>query len=192
MLRLSLITVSFTLPLFAEIDFARDVRPILNANCTACHGGVKEAGEVSFIYRELALGKGESGNPVIVPGNPDASEMIKRIESTDPDEIMPKPEHGPALAKFQIDILRQWIKEGAKWGEHWAFVHPEKHPLPPVQQTDWPIRNLDHFILAQLESEKLKPSRTADPEQWLRRASFDLIGLPPTLEEIEAFKKSRF
>lgn len=190
MLRLSLITVSFTLPLFAEIDFARDVRPILNANCTACHGGVKEAGEVSFIYRELALGKGESGNPVIVPGNPDASEMIKRIESTDPDEIMPKPEHGPALAKFQIDILRQWIKEGAKWGEHWAFVHPEKHPLPPVQQTDWPIRNLDHFILAQLESEKLKPSRTADPEQWLRRASFDLIGLPPTLEEIEAFKKA--
>lgn len=173
-----------------EIDFARDVRPILNANCTACHGGVKEAGEVSFIYRELALGKGESGNPVIVPGNPDASEMIKRIESTDPDEIMPKPEHGPALAKFQIDILRQWIKEGAKWGEHWAFVQPEKHPLPPVQQTDWPIRNLDHFILARLESEKIKPSRVADPEQWLRRASFDLVGLPPSLEEIETFKKA--
>lgn len=175
---------------FAEIDFARDVRPILNANCTACHGGVKEAGEVSFIYRDKALGKGESGKPVIVPGNPDASEMIARIISTDPDEIMPKPEHGPALAKFQIDILRQWIKEGAKWGEHWSFVPPEKHPLPPVKKTDWTIRDLDHFILARLEAENLNPSRVADPEQWLRRASFDLIGLPPTLEEIEVFKKS--
>lgn len=183
-------TIALSHSLNAEIDFARDVRPILNANCTACHGGVKEAGEVSFIYRDRALGKGESGKPVIVPGNPDASEMIARITSTDPDEIMPKPEHGPALAKFQIDILRQWIKEGAKWGEHWSFVAPEKHSLPPVKKADWPIRDLDHFILARLESEKLKPSRVADPEQWLRRASFDIIGLPPTIEEIDAFKKA--
>jgi hypothetical protein len=174
----------------AEVDFARDIRPILNANCTACHGGVKEAGEVSFIYRDLALGKGESGKSVIVPGNPDASEMIIRITSTDPDEIMPKPEHGPALAKFQIDILRQWIKEGAKWGEHWSFVAPEKHSLPTVKKADWPIRDLDHFILARLESENLKPSHVGSPEQWLRRASFDLIGLPPTLEEMDAFKKA--
>lgn len=185
---ISLIYLSHSL--HAEIDFARDVRPILNANCTACHGGVKEAGDVSFIYRERALGKGESGKPVIVPGNPDASEMIARIVSTDPDEIMPKPEHGPPLAKFQINILRQWIQEGAKWGEHWSFVPPDKHPLPSVKKTDWPIRDLDHFILARLESENLNPSRVAKPEQWLRRASFDLIGLPPTLEEIEVFKKS--
>lgn len=182
--------ISLSHPSNAEIDFARDVRPILNANCTACHGGVKEAGDVSFIYRDRALGIGESGNPVIVPGNPDASEMIKRIISTDPDEIMPKPDHGPPLAKFQIDILRQWIKEGAKWGEHWSFVPPVKHPLPSLKKTDWPIRDLDHFILARLEAENLSPSRVADPEQWLRRASFDLIGLPPSLEEIEAFKKS--
>jgi len=174
--------------LHAEIDFARDVRPILNANCVACHGGVKEAGEVSFIYRDLALGKGESGKPVIVPGNPEASEMILRITSSDPDEIMPKPEHGPPLATFQIDILRQWIREGAKWGEHGLFVQPKKHPLPSVKKTDWPIRELDHFILARLESENLSPSRVAKPEQWLRRASFDLIGLPPTLEEIDSFK----
>lgn len=174
----------------AEIDFARDVRPILNANCTACHGGVKEAGDVSFIYRDRAIGKGESGKPVIVPGNPDASEMIARIVSTDPDEIMPKPEHGPPLAKFQIEILRQWIREGATWGEHWSFVAPVKHPLPAVEKTDWPIRALDHFILARLEAEGLTPSGVAAPEQWLRRASFDLIGLPPTIPEIEAFKKS--
>ncbi len=174
----------------AEIDFARDVRPILNANCTACHGGVKEAGEVSFVYRELALGKGESGKPVIVAGNPEASEMIARITSTDPDEIMPKPEHGPALAKFQIDILRQWIKEGAKWGEHWSFVPPVKHTLATVKKADWPIRDLDRFILARIESENLRPSPVAEPEQWLRRASFDLIGLPPTIGEIDAFKKA--
>ena len=174
----------------AEIDFAREIRPMLNANCTACHGGVKEAAGVSFIYRDLALGKGKSGKLVIVPGNPDASEMIARVESADPDEIMPKPEHGPALAKHQIDLLRQWIKEGAKWGEHWSFVAPEKHPLPPVVKSDWPIRELDHFILARLEAEKLAPSPTADPAQWLRRASFDLIGLPPAIEELDAFQQA--
>lgn len=173
-----------------EVDFARDIRPILNANCTACHGGVKEAGEVSFIYRDKALGKGESGKPVIVPGKPDASEMIARITSKDPDEIMPKPEHGPPLSQIQIDLLRQWISEGAKWGEHWSFVAPENHPLPAVSKKDWPRHSLDHFILARLDSEKLQPSRPADPAQWLRRASFDLIGLPPSIEEIDAFQQA--
>ncbi len=177
-------------PLFAEIDFARDIRPLLNANCTACHGGVKEAGEVSFIYRNQALGKGESGKPVIVPGNPDASEMIARITSTDPDEIMPKPEHGPPLSKEQIATLRQWITEGAKWGEHWSFVPPEKHALPVVKNADWPRRDLDHFILARLEAEKLQPARQAKPEEWLRRASLDLIGLPPSIAELDAFAKA--
>ena len=179
-----------SIPLEAAVDFARDVRPILNANCTACHGGVKEAGEVSFIYRDKALGKGESGKPVIVPGKPDASEMIARITSKDPDEVMPKPEHGPPLSSAQIATLRQWITEGAKWGEHWSFVAPENHPRPPVRKTDWPIRGLDHFILGRLESEKLNPSPAADPAQWLRRASFDLTGLPPTIDELDAFQKA--
>ena len=185
--------ISLVLPTVAasaEVDFARDIRPILNANCTACHGGVKEAGNVSFIYRELALGKGDSGKPVIVPGNPDASEMIVRIESKDPDDVMPKPEHGPPLAKEQIELVRQWIKEGAKWGEHWSFVAPVKHQPPTVQEKGWPIRELDQFILARLEKEKLAPAPAAAPEQWLRRASFDLTGLPPTLEELDAFAKA--
>jgi hypothetical protein len=177
-------------PAQAEIDFARDIRPILNANCTACHGGVKEAGGVSFIYRDLALGNGESGKPVIVPGDPQASEMIVRVESRAPDDIMPKPEHGPPLAKHQVEILRQWIKEGAKWGEHWSFVPPANHPLPLVEKTDWPIRDLDRFILARLEAEKLTPSPATGPSQWLRRASFDLIGLPPTIAELDAFQQA--
>ncbi|MCB1133055.1 MAG: hypothetical protein KDN05_18170, partial [Verrucomicrobiae bacterium] len=111
----------------AEVDFARDVRPILNAHCTACHGGVKEAGDVSFIYRDKALGKGESGKPVIVPGDPDASEMMRRILTRDPDDVMPKPEHGPPLPAAEAETIRQWIREGAPWGEHWSFVAPAAH-----------------------------------------------------------------
>ncbi len=190
MLRLPLLIIALSLPLAAEVDFSRDIRPLLNKHCTACHGGVKEAGEVSFIYRELALGKGESGKPVIVPGNPDASEMIVRILSKDPDDVMPKPEHGPPLQKHEVDLLRQWIKEGAKWGEHWSFVPPKNHPVPEVKQTDWPKHDLDRFILARLEKENLNPSKHASPEAWLRRASFDLIGLPPTVEELDAFRKA--
>lgn len=177
-------------PVLGEVDFSREVRPLLNKHCTACHGGVKEAGEVSFIYRDRALGKGESGKNVIIPGDPDASEMIVRILSSDPDEIMPKPEHGPPLARQEVELLRQWIKEGAKWGEHWSFVAPQNHPLPEVKLEDWPKRDLDRFILARLDKEKLQPSKQATPEAWLRRASFDLIGLPPTLEEIDAFQKA--
>lgn len=177
-------------PLIAAVDFNRDVQPILNKNCVACHGGVKEAGEVSFIYRDKVLGKGESGKFVVVPGKPEQSEMIARIITDNPDDLMPKPDHGPRLSQREVETLRQWIKEGAKWGEHWAFVAPEKHPLPPVKNADWPKRDLDHFILSRLESERLTPSPVADPEQWLRRASFDLIGLPPTIQEIDAFKNA--
>jgi hypothetical protein len=187
---IALALLFLTVPLQAGLDFARDIRPILNANCTACHGGVKEAGEVSFIYRDKALGKGESGKFVIVPGKPDASEMIARITSKDPDDIMPKPEHGPPLSQYQIDTLRQWITEGAQWGEHWSFVAPINHPLPTVSETDWPVRDLDHFILGRLDAEKLQPSPAADPAQWLRRASFDLIGLPPTIAELDAFQQA--
>jgi hypothetical protein len=175
------------LPAAAKIDFAKEVRPILNAHCTACHGGVKEAGEVSFIYRDKALGKGKSGNPIIVPGDPDASEMMVRILSTDPDEVMPKPEHGPPLPAHEVETLRQWIKEGAEWGEHWAFVAPQTHQPPAVKDTAWPRNDIDRFLLARMESEGFAPSKEADKAALLRRASLDLIGLPPSLEELDAF-----
>jgi hypothetical protein len=171
----------------AKIDFARDVRPILNANCTACHGGVKEAGEVSFIYREQALGKGESGKPIIVPGDPDASELMARILSDDPDELMPKPEHGPRLSDAEVAVFRQWIQEGAEWGEHWSFVAPAASPVPAVKDTAWPRNDIDRFLLARLESEGLKPSQEADRAALLRRVSLDLTGLPPSLAELDAF-----
>jgi hypothetical protein len=176
-------------PLLAqgEIDFAHDVRPIFNAKCTACHGGVKEAGNVSLIYRDKVLGKGKSGEIVVVPGNPDASELIKRIVSKDEDEVMPKPEHGPPLSDKEVATLRQWIQEGAKWGEHWSFVKPERHTPPTVSKPDWCRTSIDPFILGRLDSEKLSPSKEADRASLLRRVSLDLVGLPPTLEELEAF-----
>ena len=171
----------------AKVDFAREIRPIFNAHCTACHGGVKEAGEVSFIYREKALGKGESGNSIIVPGDPAASEMIARIVSTDPDEVMPKPEHGPPLAAKEIETLRQWVKEGAEWGEHWSFVAPRLHPAPPVKDLAWPRNDIDRFLLARLEKEGLRPAKEAPKAALLRRLSLDITGLPPSIGELESF-----
>jgi hypothetical protein len=171
-----------------EIDFNRDIRPILTSHCTACHGGVKEAGGISFVFREKALAAGESGNRTLIPGDPDASELIKRVTSTDPDVIMPQPEHGPRLPASEIAKLRQWIKEGAKWQEHWAFVKPIATPPPPVHQANWLKNPIDHFVLARLEAEKLQPKPEAEPALLLRRLSIDLIGLPPTLAELDAFE----
>ncbi|WP_367873941.1 PSD1 and planctomycete cytochrome C domain-containing protein [Luteolibacter sp. Populi] len=173
----------------AAVDFAHEIRPLFNAHCTACHGGVKEAAEVSFIYRDKALGKGESGKPIIVPGDPDASELMARVLSTDPDEVMPKPEHGPRLADKEIATLRQWIKEGAPWGEHWSFVAPLKQAAPAVKDSTWPRNDIDRFLLARMEREGLHPAKEASKAALLRRVSLDLTGLPPSLEELEAFLK---
>ena len=175
-------------PLSAAVDFSRDVQPILNKNCIACHGGVKEAGDVSFIFRDQVLGEGESGKTVVVPGKPEASEMIARITTDDEDDLMPKPEHGPRLSDADVETLRQWISEGAEWGEHWSFGAPERHAPPLVKDTSWPANEIDNFILAKLESLNLSPSPAAKPAEWLRRASLDLIGLPPTIAELDAFE----
>ncbi|MBI3475729.1 MAG: PSD1 domain-containing protein [Acidobacteria bacterium] len=167
------------------VDFSRDIRPILNQNCTSCHGGVRQKSGISFIFREEALGTGKSGRRTIVPGDPDGSELIARVSSKDPEIRMPY--HGPPLAPEQISLLRQWIKEGAKWSDHWAFVPPRSQPLPVVKRSDWVRQPLDRFILARLEKESLTPSPEADRAALLRRVSLDLTGLPPTAEEQSAF-----
>jgi hypothetical protein len=167
------------------VDFSSDIRPIFNQNCTSCHGGVRQKNGVSFIFREEALGTGKSGRPTIVPGNPDASELIARVTSTDPDMRMPY--HAPPLAPEQIALLRRWIKEGAKWTDHWAFVPPKPQPLPAVKRADWVRQPLDRFVLARLEREFLQPSPEATKAELLRRVSLDLTGLPPTAEEQAAY-----
>lgn len=163
------------------VSFSRDIRPILNQNCVFCHGGVRQKNGVSFIFREEALGVGKSGRRTIVPGKPDASELIARVTSTDPDARMPY--HAPPLSQQQIALLRQWIKEGARWEDHWAFVAPKPQPLPTVKRSEWARQPLDRFVLARLEKEGLAPSPEAEKGSLLRRASLDLTGLPPTAEE---------
>src|ERR1700722_14603684 len=169
-----------------EVRFSRDIRPILNQNCMPCHGGVRQKNGVSFLFREEALGIGKSGKRTIVPGKPDESELIARITSSDPDTRMPY--HTSPLSSQQIDTLRRWIKQGAKWEDHWAFVSPKPLPLPQVRLGNWPRQPLDRFVLARLEKEGLTPSAEADKSALLRRVSFDLTGLPPTPEEQASFQ----
>lgn len=181
----TLIAATLAIPGHAgEISFNRDIRPIFQRNCTACHGGVKEAGGISFVFRDRLLVEGESGNIAVIPGKPDLSEMIRRVRSTDPDEMMPQPKHGPPLKESEIVLLEKWIEEGAVWEEHWAFIPPVETKIPTLKNEDWPSTPLDRFVLQNLEKNQLSPSPEAPPSEWLRRASFDLTGLPPTLEEL--------
>jgi hypothetical protein len=170
-----------------RVDFNRDIRPILTKQCTACHGGVKEAGGISFVSKERAMAPAESGERAIVPGNPALSEMLRRIRSTDPDEVMPKPKHGPPLPAAEADLIERWIAQGAEWRDHWAFEKPVAAPAPAVSNESWPRVPLDRLVLARLDRENLKPSPQAPPAEWLRRASLDLTGVPPSPEELAAF-----
>ncbi|MGY8642940.1 MAG: PSD1 and planctomycete cytochrome C domain-containing protein [Verrucomicrobiales bacterium] len=174
-----------------EIDFARDVQPIFIKNCTECHGGVKQAGGVSFIYHDQVLGEGESGNRIVVPGDPEKSEMIYRITTEDKDDFMPPAGDHPPLKPEEIAVLKQWVSEGAEWGGHWAFQKPEKSELPAVKDPKWAQVDLDRYVLARLEGEAISPAPDAANKLWLRRASLDVIGLPPTVEELNAFDGNR-
>jgi len=168
-----------------RVDFSRDIRPIFNQNCVSCHGGVRQKNDVSFIYRDEALGIGKSGHRTIVPGNPDASELMKRLVTNDPEDRMPY--HAPVLSKQQVELIRKWIKQGAEWADYWAFVPPKPQTLPNAQHASWARQPLDRFILARLEREGLQPSSEADKAALLRRVSLDITGLPPTAAEEQAF-----
>ena len=160
-----------------KVDFSADVKPILNKKCIICHGGVKAKAGFSVLFREWALDTTESGKPAIIPGDPGSSEMIRRITMKDPEERMPY-KHEP-LSKSEIDILRRWIKQGAKWGDHWAYLPVKKIELPDVEDK-WIRNDVDKFIFEKLEDEKLKPSAQADKPTLLRRVSLDLIGMYPS------------
>ena len=169
-----------------KVDFSADVKPILNKNCISCHGGVKAKAGFSVLFREDALANTESGRPAIIPGDPDGSELIRRITNNDPEERMPY-KH-PPLTKDEISILKRWIKQGAEWGDHWAYLPVKKVTIPGVE-SKWINNDIDRFIYAKLEEEKLKPSEQADKATLLRRVSLDLVGLYPSQYVAQQFLK---
>src|SRR5436305_4047029 len=147
-----------------KVDFQREVRPLLADKCFACHGRDAEhrEGSLRLDEQDAALKGGDSGEPAIVPGQPDKSELVRRIFSADDDERMPPPKSKKELTAAEKDLLRRWIAEGAEYKAHWAFVAPVKPPLPPVKDAAWPKNDIDRFILARLERAGLHPSPPAD------------------------------
>jgi len=172
-----------------DLDFNRDIRPLLSDHCYACHGpdeNKRKAG-LRLDRREDAFKTLKSGNRAIVPGDLKRSTLVQRLTSRDPDELMPPPEEGKPLSAGQVQSLIRWVKEGARWKNHWSFIPPERPVLPKVRERDWPRNEIDDFILERLEKKGLKPAPEADKATLIRRASFDLTGLPPTIGEVDAF-----
>jgi hypothetical protein len=173
----------------APVDFARDVRPILSDRCFTCHGP-DPATRIAGLRLDTESGAKQARGPrtPVVPGNPSASELLKRVAHPQLALRMPPAASGKKpLSPAEIAILRAWIEQGAKWQSHWAFSPPAQPPLPNVRDARW-IRNaIDRFVLARLEREGLAPSPEADRARLLRRVTFDLTGLPPTLAELDAF-----
>ena len=173
----------------AKIDFNRDIRPILSDNCYACHGPDESHREGGFRLdrKDSAFGKADSDSVVIVPGKPEASELIVRIVTDDVDLRMPPADSTKSLSEDQIDLLKRWVEQVATWQEHWAFIPPVKREPPTVSRADWVRNPIDSFILKRLDDEGLKPSPTASKESLIRRVTLDLTGLPPTLDEVDVF-----
>lgn len=171
------------------VDYGRDIQPILSYYCYHCHGpdtGSREAG-LRLDLKESALSfKNEQGIFTIVPGKPDESELVRRVESQDSEIMMPQ-DKAKLLNTEQIQLLRTWIAEGAEFRDHWAYEAPVKVALPKVSQPEWVNNGIDHFVLAKLDSKKLKPNQEADRRLLIRRASLDTIGLLPTPAEVAEF-----
>lgn len=194
-----------------EIDFARDIRPILSENCFQCHGPDANArqAELRLDTKQGLFGKqdaSEDATAAVTPGHPQTSPLIERIASTDEDLRMPPVDSNLSLTPRQIELLRRWVASGADWSGHWSFgkiTSPQPVNLSPriaqfqqhtsatdqqIQQIErWPRGLLDQFVLRRMLSKKMSPSREASPERLIRRVTLDLTGLPPTLDEIDAF-----
>ena len=171
-----------------EVDFARDVRPILSDRCFACHGPDQAArkSELRLDTREGALHGGRSGFPAIVPGDREESELWAMISTDFREERMPPEDSGKELSPAEIETLGRWIDQGADWAEHWSFVPPKRtsarHPAD-----EWSSGAIDEFLWKRMREEGFAPEEAASREKLLRRANFDLTGLPPTIDELDAF-----
>jgi hypothetical protein len=178
------------------VDFAAEVQPIFKTSCYACHSGLQPQAGLRLDVRSMAL-KGGNGGPVILPGNSTDSPLIHRVSGL--GGLRPMPLTGTPLTSGQIAILTRWIDQGAQWPDvvaneqnagiqkHWAYVKPVRPAIPAVTDTKWVRNPIDSFVLARLEKEGLRPTREANREMLIRRVSLDLIGLPPTIAEVDAF-----
>lgn len=174
-----------------QIDYNFHIKPILSDKCFACHGPDKANQKAGLVLstKEGAYGELEEspGQYAIVPGKPQKSELVKRILSMSGELQMPPPESNLTLTENEKELLIRWIKEGAEYKPHWAFIPPQSPSLPRIKEDSWAKTPIDNYVLQKLEREGLTPNKSADKETLLRRVSLDLIGLPPTIEEIDAF-----
>jgi hypothetical protein len=164
------------------VSFGRDIRPLLADRCYTCHGP-----DAAQRKADLRLDDEMSAADVISAGDPTASEILLRLTSDDPDLKMPPPSSKLSVSAEEIDLIRHWIEQGASWERHWAFTPPVKSKVPDQSESTWPQNEIDRFVLQRLSSLKLKPTQPATKERWLRRVTFDLTGLPPTLAELNEF-----
>ncbi len=174
-----------------KVDFNFHVKPILSDRCFSCHGPDetdRQAGlRLDLESEAFKALKDQPDKYAIVPGDASQSELVRHIMSDDPSVMMPPPESGLALTETEKEILKKWIEQGAEYEEHWAFIPPEKSPLPEVENSDWPSNEIDYFVLARMNAKGLSPSEETDPLNLLRRVFIDVTGLPPGLDEIEQF-----
>lgn len=192
---LAAVPVRAAAPATPKLSFNTSIQPILAENCYACHGvdsGSRKA-ELRLDRLEFATAQRKDGGPAIVPGKPDQSPLVERIESKDEKKIMPPPEGHKTLKPEQIATLRRWIAEGAAYEEHWSFIPPKRPAVPVVAKAQTKtVRNpVDAFVVARLAREGLAPSAEADRRTLIRRVTLDLTGIVPTPEEVEAFVADR-
>ena len=174
------------------VDFESQIKPLLSDRCFTCHGPDENSrkADLHLYSREGAMSKLDENLAIIMPGKPEASLLYKRLITDDPDELMPPPKSNLALSTKEKELIRRWIIEGANWKEHWAFTQVNKPNLPKPRNSNWPKNEIDNFTLAKMESVKINPSPKAKREKLIRRLSFDLIGMPPALDEIDRFIKN--
>jgi mono/diheme cytochrome c family protein len=171
------------------VDFNRQILPLLSENCFACHGpdsGQRKA-KLRLDTKDGAFAELRSGGHAIVPGKSSESKLIEKITAADPMDRMPPAKTGKTLKPEQIAILKEWIDQGARWTQHWAWIAPQRPGIPKVHDATWPKNAIDFFILARLEAEGLRPSEPENKNKLLRRVTLDLTGLPPTPAEVVAF-----
>jgi hypothetical protein len=184
-------------PASKQVEFARDIRPIFESRCWKCHGEARHESGLSLHRREAAMAGGDNGKE-FESGKSADSRLIRYVSGLDSDTVMPPEGEGERLSAEQVSLLRAWIDQGAKWpveadvsgpttSSHWAYKRPERPAVPKVRNPAWPRNEIDYFVLARLEKEGLSPQTEADRARLIRQVSLDLIGLPPTIEEVDGF-----